>query len=60
MTDKRYTIRQRGYSSYADASTPAEALRLLAEAQDRLGDGARILIYDNELERDVTAELMRE
>lgn len=52
---KRYTIRARGYSSWADADTPAEALRLRREASDRLG--VYVLIFDNSLDRDVTDEL---
>lgn len=57
MSDqKRYTIRQVGYTSWGDADTIAEAIQLRAEAQDRLGRQALVIIYDNELEREVTSE----
>lgn len=57
MSDqKRYTIRQVGYILWEDADTIAEAIQLRAEAQDRLGRQALVIIYDNELEREVTSE----
>jgi hypothetical protein len=57
MSQKRYTIRQIGQSSWGDADTAVEALRVKAEAKDRLGPNAWVIIYDNEQQRDVTSEI---